>query len=147
MKDAVYSKSEAEVKKQFKNYSKLNDEKFQEEKLDMKDYVTEMSLTNARTHFRLRSSTLPLKMNMRSQREFAEVMWRCDACYSSGTINDAKKESRIGTTICPETTSHIFWCPSYAPLRAGLSVDNDLDVVKYLQSVMRIREERDKKEQ
>ena len=36
--------------------------------------------------------------------------------------------------------SHIMWCPSYATLREGLDIDNDLDVVHYFQSVVKIRE-------
>ena len=33
-----------------------------------------------------------------------------------------------------------MWCPSYATLREGLDVDDDKDVVKYFQNVMKIRE-------
>ena len=33
-----------------------------------------------------------------------------------------------------------MWCPSYATIREGLDVDNDLDVVNYFQRVVKIRE-------
>ena len=36
--------------------------------------------------------------------------------------------------------SHIIWCPSYIPLREGLSLDSDIDIVKYCQAVMQQKE-------
>ena len=92
-----------------------------------------MKLSDARTHFRVRSSTLPFKMNMKSDKKFSAVMWRCDSCYSAST--------GPGSTLCPETTSHVLWCPAYAPLREGLSLDSDTDVARYFQAVLKYRKE------
>ena len=61
-------------------------------------------------------------MNQRSQPDYAHQLWACDECG------------------CVDTQSHIMWCPSYATLREGLDVDNDLDVVHYFQKVVKIRE-------
>ena len=90
----------------------------------------------ARTNFRVRSSMLPFKMNMKSDKKFADEMWRCDSCFSAGQAP--------GTSLCPETTSHVLWCPAYASIREGLSLDRDEDVCKYFQAVLRIRGENDR---
>ena len=99
----VHKVSEENIKREFLTYSKLKDPSFQEENLEMKDYVKEMKISDARTMFKKRSSTLPFKMNRKGDKQFSEEMWRCDNC--------------IG--LYPETTNHVLWCPSYAPLREG----------------------------
>ena len=84
VKNAVRSVSEKEIKLQFMNYSKLKDEKFQTEDFSLKEYIFKMNLKMARTNFRVRSSMLPFKMNMKSDKKFADEMWRCDSCFSAG---------------------------------------------------------------
>ena len=82
-----------------------------------------MNLTDVKTDFPIRFSLLnQVKMNQRSQPTYADQIWACDECG------------------CVDTQSHIMWCPSYATLREGLDVDNDLDVVHYFQKVVKIRE-------
>ena len=125
--NAIRKRSEENLKHQFLKYSKLKAEEFQNEDFCMKKYVNEMSLRDARTNFRLRSSTLPLKMNMKSDPGFAEVLWRCDSCFSAGS------------SLCPETNTHVLWCPTYAPFREGLSLNNDNDIVKYFQKVLEFK--------
>ena len=34
-----------------------------------------------------------------------------------------------------------MWCPAFAPLREGLDVNNDEDIVHYFQQVFRLRED------
>ena len=53
-------------------------------------------------------------LNQRSNTEFARKLWLCDEC---GKV---------------DSQSHIMWYPSYA--------NNDLGVVHYFQSVVKIRE-------
>ena len=52
VKKAVKEKSERDIKKEFSNYSKLEHLKVPSEKLEIKEYVTNLSLRNARTKFR-----------------------------------------------------------------------------------------------
>ena len=134
--NAIRRKSEEDIKLQFQTYSKLKSDKFQLEEFSLKSYIIDLNLKMARTNFCVRSLTLPLKMNMKSDKKFAAEMWRCDSCYSSGPAP--------GLSLCPETTSHVLWCPAYASLREGLSLDRDEDVCKYFQAVLRIREETDR---
>ena len=63
-----------------------------------------------------------IKFNQKSNQEYERKLWLCDGC---GNV---------------DSQSHIMWCPSYATLREGLNIDNDLDVVHYFQSVVKIRE-------
>ena len=124
VKVAVKNKFENELKTTMnEKYSKLRNSKLMSEEFDMKEYIKTMNLSDARTNFRIRCSLLnQVKMNQRSQPTYAYQLWACDECG------------------CVDTQSHIMWCPSYATLREGLDVDNDLDVVHYFQKVVKIRE-------
>ena len=84
-----------------------------------------MKLREARTFFRIRSSMIPAKMNMKGNQKFAEQLWKCDDCLSM------------------DSQSHILWCPAYAPLREGKNLSSDLDLVQYYQAVTKLREEKD----
>ena len=92
------------------------------ENFDMKKYLKEMKLTDARTYFRIRSNTTNVKMNRKSDPKHAAQLWKCSGC---GNL---------------DTQSHIMWCPSFAPLREGLDVSNDTDVIHYFQEVFKLRE-------
>ena len=59
-------------------------------------------------------------MNMKSDPRFAAELWACSEC---GNL---------------DSQSHIMWCPSFAPLREGLDISNDTDVVHYFQEVFKI---------
>ena len=104
-------------------YSKLKNSKLVTENFEMQGYIKTMNLVDARMNFRIRCSIVnDIKFNQRSNPEYARQLWLCDDC---GNV---------------DTQSHIMWCPSYATLREGLDVDDDKDVVKYFQNVMKIRE-------
>ena len=123
VKKAIKEKSEEAIKLKFKSYSKLRDKDYESENFQLKPYITEMKLREARTFFRVRSSMIPVKMNMKSNTKFAEDLWKCDDCMSM------------------DTQSHILWCPAYAPLREGKTLSDDLDLVHYYQAVIKIRED------
>ena len=91
---------------------------------EMKTYITDMTLIDARTLFRIRSNMTNVKMNQVSDKKNAKTLWKCNEC---GNI---------------DTQSHILWCPYFAPIRDGKSVDNDSDLVDYFKEVFKIREER-----
>ena len=42
-----------------------------------------------------------------------------------------------------DSQSNIVWCPAYAPVGEGKNLNNDEDLVKYFQTVMKIREEKE----
>ena len=82
VKKAIKEKSEEAIKLKFKSYSKLRDKDYESENLHLKPYITEMKLREARTFFRVRSSMIPVKMNMKSNAKFADELWKCDDCMS-----------------------------------------------------------------
>ena len=123
VKKAIQNKYNEELKSVMSSYSKLKNSPLISETFETQSYVVNMKLEDARTKFRLRCSMLRnVKMNQKSNQVFARQLWTCDQC---GKI---------------DSQSHIMWCPSLLSLREGLDVDNDLDVVRYYQKVMKLRE-------
>ena len=102
--------------------SKLKDGPLPKENFEKKEYLVSMNLSDARTNFRLRSNTTDVKMNRKSDPTYSAQLWKCDGC---GNL---------------DTQCHIMWCPVFAPLREGLDIDNDKDVVHYFQQVFKLRE-------
>ena len=121
VKNAIKSCYENELQEKMTT-SKLKDGPLVDEIFEKKDYITAMNISDARTNFRLRSNTTNCKMNRKSDPGYAANLWKCDAC---GNL---------------DTQCHIMWCPAFTPLREGLDVDNDKDVVHYFQEVFKIRE-------
>ena len=121
VKKRVRAKSESDIKKEFSKYSKLKHLNMESESLVLKDYISEMSLRNARTKFRIRSHMIDTKFNRKSDKKYAADLWRCDQCRSI------------------DSQSHIIWCPAFATLREGKDLKNDKDLVCYFQEVLRIR--------
>ena len=123
VKKAIQNKYNEELKSVMSSYSKLKNSPLIKENFETQSYVVNMKLEDARTKFRLRCSMLRnVKMNQKYNQVFARQLWTCDQC---GKI---------------DSQSHIMWCPSLLSLKEGLDVDNDLDVVRYYQKVMKLRE-------
>ena len=121
VKQAISGKHALELKSKFSG-SKLKQGPFKDETFEMKDYIHQMNLTDARTNFRKRSNMLNCQMNQRNNPIFAKNLWKCHACQNL------------------DTQSHLMWCPAYATLREGLDINSDRDVVNYFQKVFKIRE-------
>ena len=121
VKKAINTNYENELKSKMTT-SKLKDGPMTKESFGKKEYLMKMQPADARTNFRLRSKTFKAIMNMKSDRHYAANLWKCAQC---GNL---------------DTQSHIMWCPSLAPLREGLDVSNDTDVIHYFQEVFKIRE-------
>ena len=60
-----------------------------------------------------------VKMNKKSDKQYAKDLWKCDYCLSL------------------DSQSHIIWCP--ASLRVDKNLHDYLDLVQYIQAIMRIR--------
>ena len=122
VKKAIHDYYEMEVQLKIQNFSKLKDGPIQNESFEMQEYLKTMTLTDARMNFRLRSKTSNVKMNQKSNPAYAAKLWKCHECLNL------------------DSQSHIMWCPGYAPLREGLDINNDLDVIHYFQQVFKLRE-------
>ena len=123
VKAKLNSISQKEIYSEFSKYSKLTGKNFENESLDIKDYVKNMKLRDARTNFRIRSNMLNFKMNRKNDQMYAQDLWKCDDCHSM------------------DSQAHIVWCPAYAALREGKNLESDRDLVEYYQKVMKIRED------
>ena len=60
---------------------------------------------------------------MRNRTDYAADLWACSGC---GAV---------------DTFLHLKWCPTYAEMREGKDLNEDKDLVAYITSVMRAREE------
>ena len=64
-----------------------------------------------------------VKFNMKNRKDYAADLWACTGC---GAV---------------DTFLHLKWCPTYAEMREGKDLNEDKDLVAYITSVMRAREE------
>jgi heterodisulfide reductase subunit C len=78
------------------------------ESFGLQDYLKEIKFSDARTKFRLRSNMTKVKMNMKSDPKLSAELWKCSGCSNLNSH------------------SHIMWCPSFAPVREGLNVSNEV---------------------
>ena len=118
---ALQKKMENELKLKMKKMSKLKDKV--EETFEMKDYLRNKIIIEARTMFKFRSKMFKCKMNFKNVQTFKEDLWLCDSC-----------QSQI------DTQSHVLFCPAYQQLRIDKDIKNDEDLIKYLVQVLQIRE-------
>ena len=62
----IRNKSESHFKKELDKYSRSKYLNVEEEKLNLKDHVSEINLRNARTYFRIRSHMIDTRFNRKS---------------------------------------------------------------------------------
>ena len=100
-------------------------------KLALKDYFKRLTLTEARMKFAVRVQQVrTVRMNQMSNPEFARLCWRCVHCDLAGRLS-------------PDSQAHITWCPSYQHLREGKDLQDDRDLVQYLQADLQLRDDLD----
>ena len=63
-----------------------------------------------------------VKMNFPSDRVYSSDLWSCWHCPNI------------------DTQAHIRHCPAYQHLRMDKNLDNDMDLVKFFQEVIKLRE-------
>ena len=61
-------------------------------------------------------------MNFSSDEKYRKELWQCDSCQSA-----------------IDTQSHVMWCSAYTELREDKNFNNDKDIAKYIQEVLKIR--------
>ena len=95
-----------------------------EETFGKKPYIFQLPLANARETFKFRAKMYDVAFNYKHQGNNAENLWICSSCQSA-----------------IETQDHVLFCPAYAQLREGKSLDSDKDLSNYLMKVLIIREQ------
>ena len=76
--------------------------------------------------FAIKTNMVQSKMNFMSDPRYSKEMWRCEECNKQ----------------C--STEHTTICSKYKQLRTNIDWSSDKEVVKYFQSVIKLREEDDK---
>ena len=82
VKQAVEQKNTSELKLKIEQYSKL-DEMKKETKCEMKPYLKELTMKDARMKYRLRAKMFDCKINMPSDIKNSSSLWKCDSCMSN----------------------------------------------------------------
>ena len=104
--------------------------KMASERFMTRPYISELTLTEARTLFKFRSQmTRYIKMNYKNEQKYAKSLWKCEKCANI------------------DTQSHILWCPYYKNLRHSKNLKNNKDLCKYLKDIYNDRKSDEEKSQ
>ena len=119
MKTKVSEKNRRELLKKMESYKKLDYKQMEEETYEVKQYLKELTLPEARMKFSLRSmTTKTVKYHYMNDKAYKADMWSCISC---------KKIDSIG---------HIKVCPLYEHLRQGKDLKDDKDKPSHVFVVM-----------
>ena len=111
-----------------KNYKKIEFSKLASDNFELKDYLMNFSIDDARLNFKIKSFMTPgIKMNFQSDKVFAKELWVCDGC---------RKDSKLGKR---DTQEHVLICPAYESFRLDKDLDKELDLVRFYRSVLHKR--------
>ena len=123
VKRAILKKNEEDLRKKMMRLEKLKNSELPNQKCEMKDYIKNLSVTNARHIFKKKTSmTRYVKFNYMNDVKNMKDLWQCDSC-----------QTKI------DSMKHVLWCPSYHALRKDRNLDDDQDLANYLHEVMMIR--------
>ena len=121
---AVRNKYARELKEEIERSKKLKISPLINEKFKRKEYLSDLSLSDVRIKFKLRSQMFDVKMNYKSDPRHSDKLWQCDSCQT-GQI---------------ESQDHILYCPAYAELRVNKDIKSDKDLIDYMRDVLKVRE-------
>ena len=111
-----------------KTKQKLDEKVLAKEDFEIKSYFTKLNVEQARLKFQIRSSMVKtVKMNYSSDPKYSHEMWKCSHCDLIDTQNHI-----------------ISTCNAYQHLRVNKNLENDHDLVKFFQEVLKMREDSDK---
>ena len=119
VKKAILTANTNELKEEIKEkYKKLRNSELVNKDFGRKDYINNLDLLQARTMFKYCSSmTQHVKMNQKSNKSYADALWRCEECGLQ------------------DTNSHLLWCAGYEALRDGKDLENYEQICDYLHKV------------
>jgi hypothetical protein len=111
-------------------YKKVDIEQMKEDSFNLKQYMKDLNVYDARMKFKLNSFMTPtIKMNFQSDSEFARELWTCPGCSKPGDV-----------TGCRDTQRHIMVCSGYETLREDKDLSTDKGLVAYFQQVIKQRQ-------
>ena len=114
---------------EIKRYKKLSYDELSKEEFEVKSYLKELKLTEARTMMRIRAKMVnTVKFNFQSDPQFTSENWKCSCKGEDSPI---------------ESQEHLQLCPIYEDLRCKFDVDSDLGIVQYFDAVLQRRQEKE----
>ena len=120
-KTIIFKLNKDKLVSQSKNYKKI-DFSYDENLAERHSYLTQMKVNDARMLFKIRSQMAPtIQMNFPSDKSFTANLWTCSACM-----------------INRDTQNHEISCEEYSKYREGQNLDEDGDLVKYFQTIVRL---------
>ena len=108
-----------------KEYKKLDLDELKKENFEIKPYMLQLNLQSARTKFAIRTKmTKTVKLNFKNDPSNKKKLWMCDDCSSV------------------DSQEHILWCPAYGHLRQEKNLEDDKDLTRYFQQVLKLRDKK-----
>ena len=122
-KRMVMNKNKTDILEQSKKYKKIAHEEMSKESFGVKNYLKEMTLTDAKLNFAIRTQMVrTVQANFKGEPMYKKNNWKCVGC---GKL---------------DTQEHVLRCHAYKHLRIGSSLENVMERVQYFRSVISIRE-------
>ena len=121
IKSSVHARNKEHLLEESKTYKKLDYQKLVSEEYGLKPYIRNMSVSQARVYFSSRALMLPtVQHNFKHKPEYVANQWRC---------------------VCgqPDQQAHLQTCRSYLHLQQGLDMEQDTDLVRFYQLVIKER--------
>ena len=117
VKKAVIRANEDEVKKVLVSYKKLKNKNIVNEKYGMKPYMETLSVYEARTIFKHKTSmTQFVKLNFKGVKKY-KAGWKCNECTNL------------------DSEEHLLWCYGYRHLRENINLENEKELSQYLHKI------------
>ena len=114
---------------QIKQYKKLDFNELKAEKCEMKKYMTDLNLFNARLRFKIRAQMTPtIQMNFKNDPVFKANLWVCLGC-------DMRGKDKLAP-VSQDSQTHVLSCAGYADLRKDKDLSDDKDLVEYFSAVI-----------
>ena len=119
VKKAISEANSNELKSEIINkYKKLKCSDLAKEEFGRKPYLKDLTLQQARTKFKFRTSmTQHVKMNQKSNDEYAAALWKCDECGLQ------------------DTNIHLLSCTGYKSMRENIDLKSDAQLCNYLHKI------------
>ena len=126
VKQCTIEKNKRELLSRMAVYKKIDCNRLKDEEFEMKPYLKNSKLADARILFQSRCKMLStVKMNFKNHPKYIQDAWICSGC----TLMDSQE--------------HLLWCSGYSQLRVGLDLGSDEDLAHYYRSIIRMRDAKD----
>ena len=111
-----------------KQYKKIDIAKFESDRFEVKPYILNLNVTDARLKFKINSYMVPtIKMNFQSDFGFSNKLWACDDCLENKGIGNR------------DSQNHVINCSAYKDFRQNKNLDCDRDLIDYYKLVLKRR--------